>query len=126
MKRIISSSDAKHKPNPSKEEMLRTYIDDLREFDDEDVGSFITNGERTGHFWFEDGTYRLVVEGDEFGDEYWNTDERYWGDEELIEYNDIELSADELYSELLKYVPNFDRNFYGKRAIFDAYPEFYR
>ena len=137
MKRVVSNQTltaskktAKHDhPYSSKEELLKVYISDLKDFENI-MESSVANAEgKVAHFWYnnDSGYYTLVLELPSTDDAYWITDETYWGDEELIDYNDIPLTAAKLYNIIMRELPDFTiSSFYGMSDVFKAYSEFYR
>lgn len=99
-------------------EGIYKYILDLATLEN-DVASHIkyNNGESFAHFWWNDeGYYTLVLHLD--ADASTPDDTKFWGDEELIEYNDIKLTADQLYNQLKKLNGDL-KNFYGLRNLID-------
>lgn len=129
MKRIIKAATKKQDPhsiaNPTNDQLLKTYIQDMRKFTDEPMASSVRNAEGTSaHFWFDDylRKYFLIIEHAD-GSE----DEEYWGDADSFdEYNEIPLTAPKLFKLINEKVPNWDRStLFGQFDIFDAYPEFY-
>lgn len=107
---------------------LKQYIDLLPEYGD---SSWVTSSlDYPGGcvcFWYEPGdtSYRLVVmDNKDYNEETGVYDHPvYWGDEELAEtWNDVKLTADQLYDEIRKFDVNFS-TWYGVSDLFRDHPE---
>lgn len=82
---------------------LKRCIEAIAKYDNLDEAQFMQyDGDKPIAFWWdiEKGHYTLALEGDE----------KFWTDEDLIEVNDVPLTADELY-ETITALPNIDWEF---------------
>lgn len=94
------------------------YILDLKKVEN-DGASHVSYGKgEYAFFWYDEneGCYKLVLNEGSTPEET-----KYWGDEELIEVNDIRLTDSQLYKELLS-LPNADlKNWYGLNNVFTKF-----
>lgn len=86
--------------------LLRKYIE-LLPSEENDIASVIEYKNGNAAFWYEDGGYKLVD----------SNNKKFFGDDELINVNDIKLSADELFDYLTQLPEAKIDNFYGMRSI---------
>jgi hypothetical protein len=87
---------------------LRKYIEMISK-EDNDIASHVIYKDGYAQFWHQEDGYVLVL--DEKG--------KYWGNEELNEFNDIRFTADELYVKLLSLQDANVSNFYGMRNVIE-------
>lgn len=125
----VQASTVKQDPhsaiNPTNDEFLKTYIQDMRKFTADPMASSLSNSEGTSaYFWFDDDLrkYFLIIEHSDG-----SCDDVYWGDtDDFEEHNEIPLTAPKLFKLINEKVPNWIRStFYGQSAIFEEYPGFY-
>lgn len=112
-------------PVPSNDDLLKTYIQDMRKFTADPIAASLRNAEGTSaYFWFDDELrkYFLIIEHSDG-----SCDATYWGDtDDFEEHNEIPLTAPKLFKLINEKVPNWIRStFYGQSAIFEEYPGFY-
>ena len=86
--------------------LLREYIKLIAHVDN-DMASHVLIKDGYAFFWHQDDGYVLVIENDP----------TYWGDEELVEFNEIRLTEDELYTKLHSLPDANTTNFYGMRSV---------
>ena len=94
---------------------------------DEGLASSVNFDDGVANFWINDdyNTYTLVIQDDNDYNEdtYMFEHPTYWGNEDLTDWNDEKLTADQLLAELQK-LPGADfNNYYGMREIFRDHPE---
>lgn len=102
---------------------LEKFASDPMKYD-ENLASFVNYDNGTANFWIhpETGKWTLVImDENTYNPDTYIYEGKYYGDEELMDENcnDIQLTTDQLYSELQK-LPGVDlQNFYGMRNLID-------
>lgn len=102
---------------------LEKFTSDPMKYD-ENLASFVNYDNGTANFWIhpETGKWTLVImDENTYNPDTYIYEGKYYGDEELMDENcnDIQLTTDQLYSELQK-LPGVDlQNFYGMRNLID-------
>lgn len=125
MKKYIKSSSGSNTEAIEKFKKYLEYMKDPKY--DEGLASSVNFDNGVASFWINDDydTYTLVIQDDdEYNAEtYMYEHPKYWGNEDLTDWNDEKLTADQLMSELLK-LPRVDfEDYYGMREIFNDHPE---
>jgi hypothetical protein len=103
---------------------IYNYIMDMKKVFN-DIASHVLFDNGTAHFWYdEEGKYYTLViqQADQYDEEtHVYKHPKFWGDEELIDVNDVKLTAKQLYNEL-KALPDADlKNFYGMNNVFNKF-----
>lgn len=99
---------------------LKEYISKLRNYEN-DIASHVDYDEGSAYFWYNEnkGYYTLVLSRDGRPTNSVDTNSVYWGNDDLTEFNNIALGAEELYTILIN-LPGADtHNFYAMRVVLD-------
>lgn len=99
---------------------LKDYIYKLQNYEN-DIASHVDYDEGSAYFWYNEnrGYYTLVLSREGRHTNSVDPDSMYWGNDDLTEFNDIVLNAEQLYNILIA-LPGVDTyNFYAMRSVLE-------